>query len=981
MRYDVSTKAGKQLWLAVALACGSLAIGLFTRGQAFAADPIVRWDFHSGSSGWRGNDQCRLSLLDDHLVVEGTGDDPAMTADASAPAGWVELTIRVKVAARYDAQLFWAGKDDASFAEERSVKFSLRGSATEARDIRVYFQTKTPLARLRLDPHNGKCRLEIAALSLARREPSQGSATPADEVHVLPGFHVELLYTVPRETQGSWVNLCTEKQGRLIASDQSGKLYRVTPSPIGNSAEPKVEPLPVDIGMAQGLLYAFDSLYVMVNDYGNKKSGLYRVRDTNGDDQYDSVEQLRKIDGGGEHGPHALVLAPDGKSLYFACGNHTNAPTFEKSLLPRNWQEDQLLPRMWDAGGHAVGRLAPGGFICRTDPDGKELELVSSGYRNQYDLALNRDGELFTFDADMEWDIGAPWYRPTRVNHAVSGSEFGWRSGTGKWPDYYPDSLGSVIDIGPGSPTGIAFGTGAKFPAKYQQALLLCDWSYGKIYAVHLEPDGATYKGTAEQFAAAAPFPVTDLVVNPSDGALYITIGGRGTQSGLYRITYTGSEPTAPAASAPDGMEQARTLRRQLESLHGRQDPATVEKAWPYLSHADRSIRYAARIAIEHQPVETWQQRALDEKNAVALITAIVALARNGKPELEWQMVDKLSRLDWNRLDPDRKLDLLRAYGLTFARLGQPSDDARDIALRALDSRYPSGNARLNRELCALLVYLRAPNVVGRTIDLLAKASTQEEHVHYLFCLRVAKDGWSMEQRSKYFAAFSKSFSAHRGGHSFAGFLKNIRGEAIESLSEEMKRELAEVLKEQPAPDATTAAPPRPVVKKWTVDELLSVTDMQLQGRNFDRGRQIFADANCFKCHRIAGEGGITGPDLTGVSGRFNNRNLLEALIEPSKVISDQYQTTQFVLANGRTIVGRIVNLNNNVYSVMTDMLNPGKQEQIARDSIEEVSPSQVSLMPDGLLDTFNEQEILDLLAFLRSGGNSGHELFKAAGK
>ncbi len=63
------------------------------------------------------------------------------------------------------------------------------------------------------------------------------------------------------------------------------------------------------------------------------------------------------------------------------------------------------------------------------------------GYRNQYDIALNEDGELFTYDADMEWDFGSPWYRPTRVCHATSGSEFGWRSGTGKWPAYYEDSL------------------------------------------------------------------------------------------------------------------------------------------------------------------------------------------------------------------------------------------------------------------------------------------------------------------------------------------------------------------------------------------------------------------------------------------------------------------------------------------------------------------------------------------------------------
>ncbi len=67
--------------------------------------------------------------------------------------------------------------------------------------------------------------------------------------------------------------------------------------------------------------------------------------------------------------------------------------------------------------------------------------MFSIGYRNPYDMDFNRDGELFVYDADMEWDMGMPWYRPTRVVHATSGSEFGWRSGSGKWPTYYADSL------------------------------------------------------------------------------------------------------------------------------------------------------------------------------------------------------------------------------------------------------------------------------------------------------------------------------------------------------------------------------------------------------------------------------------------------------------------------------------------------------------------------------------------------------------
>ena len=94
---------------------------------------------------------------------------------------------------------------------------------------------------------------------------------------------------------------------------------------------------------------------------------------------------------------------------------------------------------------------------------------------------------FFTYDADMEWDLGAPWYRPTRINHVVSGSDYGWRSGTGKWPAYYEDSLPPVVDIGPGCPTGVINGLGAKFPAKYQDAIYALDWTFGTIYAIHMD--------------------------------------------------------------------------------------------------------------------------------------------------------------------------------------------------------------------------------------------------------------------------------------------------------------------------------------------------------------------------------------------------------------------------------------------------------------------------------------------------------------
>ncbi len=232
------------------------------------------------------------------------------------------------------------------------------------------------------------------------------AATPAGSIHVPKGFKVELLYSVPKEQQGSWVNICYDHKGRLIVSDQYGSLYRITPPRSGSAQKIKVEKIPVNIGMAHGLLWAFDSLYVMVNSGDRAKNGLYRVRDTNHDDQLDSVEFLQQLDGDGEHGPHAVLLSPDGKSLYVVCGDATHWLEKSSSRVPQIWDEDQLLPRIYGVG-FMRGVPAPGGAIYKVDPEGKKWECITVGFRNPFDIAFNADGELFTYDADMEWDIGA----------------------------------------------------------------------------------------------------------------------------------------------------------------------------------------------------------------------------------------------------------------------------------------------------------------------------------------------------------------------------------------------------------------------------------------------------------------------------------------------------------------------------------------------------------------------------------------------
>ena len=799
-----------------------------------------------------------------------------------------------------------------------------------------------------------------------------GQTTSTDKFKLPDGFKADLVYEVPAE-QGSWVSMTTDPKGRLITCDQYGHLYRVT---LGET--PKIEKIDVEVGNAQGLLCAFDSLYVMSQGSGRRgkgptfKSGLYKLKDTDGDDKYDSVTLLREIVGRGEHGPHAIVLSPDKKSLHVCGGNMTGLPGISKSRQQKVWQEDQVVHRFPDGNGHASSVMAPGGWICKTDPDGKEFELVASGFRNEYDFAFDPNGELFTYDSDMEWDVGLPWYRPTRVCHAVSGAEFGWRNGSGKWPTYYPDSCPPAVEIGTGSPTGVVFGIGAKYPAKYQNAFFISDWSYGIIYAVHLTAKGATYEGTKEIFCTAPALPVTDIVINSGqngDGAMYFLIGGRRSKSALYKVHYVGEESTDPT-SYPALTAAAKERMRLEQSHQGDGSSVATKELVDALGSRDRAIRYAARIGLEKKPASELasilaQSSSLDELSRLELATALI---RVGNKEHAPVVNQAMSKLSFDKLDTHQKLHLIRNFGLVLCRMGK--SDLVIQSIQKLSQHFPTEDRALNLELGKLLVAAETPDATGKLIGLLNASGSQETQIGYALAISVAQTGWTQRLRESYFQWFL-DFANARGGNSFDKYLANIRQFAVSKLSEDEVAKLKPILDKKPTPkDPYGDLKARPFVKKWQLKELIPKNESVFQNRDLENGRKMFAVATCYKCHRIKGDGGIVGPDLTAAGHRFNTQDLLETIIDPSKAVSDQYEASVFLLVDGRTISGRVVNLNGNQYVIQPDMAEPNKLIRIKVEDIEETMPSDVSPMPQGLLDHLTKDEILDLLAYMKSTVN-----------
>jgi len=829
------------------------------------------------------------------------------------------------------------------------------------------------------------------------RAVGENKATPIERIKVAKDFKVELLYSVPGNERGSWINLCTDPQGRIITSDQYGGLYRFTPPPPGQTLDPaNVEKVPAEIRAVNGMLWAFGALYVGVNDYERKiSSGVYRITSSKGDDTLDKVELLRAFKAGGDHGVHAIIAAPDGKSLFVVCGNNADLTEVNTSRVPVHWGEDHLLERMPDGRGHNRGRLGPGGIVYKFSPDGKYWEDYSSGYRNIFDAAFNHDGELFTYDADMEYDFNTPWYRPTRINHVTSGSEYGWRNGAGKRPEFYPDNLPAVLNIGPGSPTGVTFGYGAKFPARYQEAMFALDWSWGRLYAVFLQPSGSSYTATKEEFLSGSPLPLTDAIINPTDGAMYFTIGGRRVQSGLYRITYTGRESTTPVRFSESAHAKERKLRRSLEAYHGQPDAKALKAAWPELNNEDRFLRWAARTAVEHQPPATWENRALTEKNPGRQVEALLALTRvtgidplHRKPTdppvdtvMQAKIIEALLKIDWKKLNHEQRLTLVRAYEICFVRFGRPDEAVTKRILAQLDPQFPAPASDLNWLLCETLAYLQSPTVASEAIALIKNAPTQEEQMEYARSLRFLKAGWTTALRAAYFEWFLKAAN-YRGGASFEKFIEFIRNDAVASLTESEKTALQTVLAKKPEKKSPLAAMAeafagRTTMKEWKLDELAAAAERGMKKRNFDQGRKMFGAAGCFACHRFGNEGGMTGPDLTGAGGRYSSRDLLDQILNPSKEINEQFVPIVITKTNGDTVTGTIVNLNGDTVSVNTDPADPNEQVNVDRKLVQSIEPSKTSPMPEGLLGLLTQEEILDLAAYVLSGGDGKNSMFR----
>lgn len=840
-----------------------------------------------------------------------------------------------------------------------------------------------------------------------KRALTTGTAEDAATVQVAPGFAVDLVRS-SQPGESSWISLAFDAEGRVVIGregrDKKHGLLRLT-LPQDSGGEVHAESLDDTLLEPRGLAFHGSDLFVNANN----AHSLLRLRDTDGDGRFRDRAVLKQTPGGVGHGRNNLAFGPDGR-LYSIHGNDVRLPEdFDaaRDMRVPHMALDRLRPCGWDGFLFDRNATLPAGHLVRTDVTGSRWEVVAAGFRNPYGIAFNEDGEAFTFDADNEGDLGAPWYRPTRINHVVEGGDYGWRQGTAMRPDWYPDSMPSTVVIGKSSPTGIAFGTRSSFPPRYRQALFILDWSYGRIYAVQLLPQGSSYVGTVEVFLEGRPLNVTGIAFGP-DGAMYFTTGGRGTQSGLYRVRAVGPDAASVPPDVLPGFSPAdcaahRDRRRRLERL---QPTATdlpfIAKG---LDDEDEWIRHAAMTALLRFDPAVILQRGPAADNATSAaglatsiagefltrtvqssrghFAAILSLARILPREEQGSLLALLcDAWDENHArDPSSdaravlglphadRTAALRAIQLCLLRLDDVPPSLRQRVLRIATEAFDGTAHEVDLLAFQILAHLDEPPVdeaVARTI--MKRPQDQERAIAWLFELRNIR-----ARRPDTRRIFLESLR-HVGEHAVGGrelpvVLSSIAADFKASLTEPERAEFADLLAPPPhGPDPLV--PQRPPVRDWTLDELLpSLAAFDVSRERAERGRTIFEQAMCGKCHRFADVGRPIGPDLDGIGGRLGRRDLLEAILTPSKVIDDKYKDTTLELKDGRVLSGRLIGGNTTHVLLSPHPAAPLATLSVMKSDIAAQRASPVSPMPVGLLTSFEIADIHALIAYLESNG------------
>lgn len=784
--------------------------------------------------------------------------------------------------------------------------------------------------------------------------------TPTETPRVLlpaAGFEVATV----AEGFGSLIALAIAPNDAPVVSVESGGLLQLIDADADGLYESSA-PFCTELRACQGLAFFADGT-AYATGIGPAGPGLYRLDNSNSPRSAHLVAAVRGDMG--EHGAHAVVPLPDGR-MHIVLGNHVQwaAPLADDSPCDTVY-EGHVLPRMLDPNGHATHVRAPGGTVITYDPATGRAERHSCGYRNAYDAALGPDDALFVFDSDMEWDIGSPWYRPVRLIHAVPGGDYGWRTGSAKSPPWHADTLPPAAEVGRGSPTGVCWCDSAAFPAAWRNTLLAADWSQGRVLAFDMVAAGTTWKASPRTLLSGRPLPVSDLAFTHK-GELLLALGGRGTRGALLRMRGIAQKSAPSIAPAKPALARLPHFDQHTELA------ALVAT----LSNADRTTRYMAARELSRRAPAALGAIATTHPLPAVRAEILVALARGGlvrsDAAVRAAISTALALLGQQhprvaRLGAARAMQLLLCVPLhaALAPSAAPTESLDGLPLPELEpalgamiaQQFPSGDSALDRDLALLLARCGADTARQELLAALSTETDPEEALHLLYALSSLHTETDAVTLHPAFARLG-ALRTRPGGASYQGFIDAMQRRLLQQVPAAARADLA-ALAAAPAAQGLVLDAGAPRREKSRVADYLQHA-LEAPERDSLEGARVFARA-CAACHRRGDVGNAAGPDLDNVAARMGIPDLLEAIMEPSRHVSDQYRMAQ-LFTKEQMFSGLVLHDDGSVVKLLD---REGVLQQVPVQDIEERRFSPLSAMPDGLLNGLTPCEIADLFAYL----------------
>ena len=615
-------------------------------------------------------------------------------------------------------------------------------------------------------------------------------------------------------------------------------------------------------------------------------------------------------------------------------------------------------------------RSGPRGTIQKWSAATRKLETIATGIRVPYTLAFNGPGDLFV--TDQEGETWCPNGNPLdELNHIVPGRNYGFPPRHEKWlPNLVSET--PVVGFGPQhqSTCGLVFNKssarqGRFGPEWWEGDAFIAGESRGKIWRVKVVKTASGYVGQEVIFARLNML-TTDVAISPA-GDLYVSCHsgrpdwGTGPNGAgkLFKISYRERQAPQPVSVWPSGlMEISVTFDRPL-------DGTVTNNPGAMKIEFGEFVRAADRLEVLKPPYKAVNRQEATPRGKLAVITArlsadarTLTLATDPHPQpvhyaLTIPGVKARGATATSVVDVDYTLNGVEAEWFSRGN----SSPAWSGWLPHPDSRVNESFLSASAEHGRLLTSIKRPGRLEIRAGLLLTGGTN-----------VIRASAKLPFE---FSLGTLTTRSHLTEGGFAAELQFVAGDPPVPfrISCETGPRAAEI-HVSGSNELNPALRPLPLTAfllPWSPPPLKSAPfeegKTDLTGGDYERGRNLFIgeQLKCATCHRLRGEGGTLGPDLSNLVHR-DAGSVLHDLKEPSASINPDYVAYNVTLRNGDVLTGFVRAQEAEVLRVITV---DGRDHRVPRGELQDLRPSQVSLMPSGLIDGLKEGQVRDLLTFL----------------